>query len=204
MATDKNFVLNEKRTLSVARSRKKRELYRLALAALDVTAAENYCNELIESINWKKETIPFHLTEAFSSAVVIAYARPFVKTRNPNSVGILPNKWHIFSNPNLQSTHETMLRLRDDLYAHSDAAMTPMTIIPAGVMMRLVGRRAPRTSWQLGRRAIPPQTTILNFRNVCHDLRQRLEDAVSSAIEDLYGNMELPRAEFRLRFDEGL
>jgi len=203
MNDDKQFVLIEKRTLSVARSRKKRNLYRLAVAALDVRTAEDYCNELIDTIDWSKN-IPFHLTDAFSAAIVVAYARPFVQTRDPKSVGVLPQKWHKFSSPHLQNTHETMLRLRDDLFAHSDQTMTPMTIIPAGVMMHRIGRIAPRTSWQLGRRAIPPATTILNFRNACHDLRERLENAVSEAIEELYGTMELPRAEFALRFDEGL
>lgn len=197
------FVLKEERTSSVTRLRKKRNLYRLALAALDVGMAENYCDELIQSIDWDREKIPFHLTDAFSAAVVITYTRPFVATRNPKSVGVLPKKWHKFSNPQLQNAHETMLRLRDDLIAHTDQTMTPMTIFPAGVMMHRISRAAPRTSWQLGRRAIPPTTTILNFRNVCRDLRKRLEDAVSEAIEELYGNMELPRAPFPLRFDDG-
>jgi len=203
MNKDKQFVLIEKRTLSVARSRKKRDLYRLAVAALDIRTAENYCNELIDTIDWSKN-IPFHLTDAFSAAILVAYARPFVQTRDPKSVGVLPKKWHKFSNPQLQNAHQTMLRLRDDLFAHSDQTMTPMTIIPAGVMMHRIGRPAPRTSWQLGRRTVPPDITILNFRNACHDLRKRLEDAVSEAIEDLYDKMELPHAEFALRFDEGL
>jgi hypothetical protein len=203
MNEDKQFVLIEKRTLSVARSRKKRDLYRLAVAALDVGTAENYCNELIDSIDWSKN-IPFHLTDAFSAAIVVAYARPFVQTRDPRSVGVLPKKWHNFSNPQLQNAHETMLRLRDDLFAHSDQTMTPMSIIPAGVIMHGIGRIPARTSWQLGRRAVPPATAIVNFRNACHDLRKRLEDAVSEAIEELYGKMELPRAEFVLRFNEGL
>jgi hypothetical protein len=203
MNEDKQFVLIEKRTLSVARSHKKRDLYRLAVAALDIGTAENYCNGLIDTIDWSKN-IPFHLTDAFSAAILVAYARPFVQTRDPKSVGVLPKKWHKFSNPHLQNAHETMLRLRDDLFAHSDQTMTRMTIIPAGVMMHRIGRPAPRTSWQLGRRAIPPAITILNFRNACHDLRKRLEDAVSEAIEELYDKMELPRAEFALRFDEGL
>ena len=203
MDEDKLFVLIEKRSTSVARSRKKRELYRLALAALDVRTAENYCDELIETIDWGGKKIPLHLTDAFSAAVVTAYARPFVQTRDPRSVGVLPKRWHRFSNSQLQDAHETMLRLRDNLFAHTDQTMTPMTIIPAGVMMDQIGRTAPRTSWQLGRRAIPPITTMLNFRNACHDLRARLEDAVSTEIDDLYGNMQLPNAEFRLRFDEG-
>jgi hypothetical protein len=197
------FILKEKRTLSIARSRKKRELYRLALAALDIGTAENYCTELIDSIDWSAKKIPFHLTDAFSAAVVIAYARPFVQTRDDRSVGVLPKKWHSFPNSQLQNAHETMLRLRDDLFAHTDQTLTPMTIIPAGVMMHSIGRIAPRTSWQLGRRAIPPATTILNFRNTCHDLRERLENAVSKALDDLYGNMELPGAQFPLRFDDG-
>jgi len=82
MNEDKQFVLIEKRTLSVARSRKKRDLYRLAVAALDIGTAENYCNELIDTIDWSKN-IPFHLTDAFSAAILVAYARPFVQTRDP-------------------------------------------------------------------------------------------------------------------------
>jgi hypothetical protein len=97
-----------------------------------------------------------------------------------------------------------MLRLRNDLFAHTDQTMSPMTIIPAGVEMKGIGRLAPRTSWQIGRRAIPPETTLLSFRNTCRDLRKRLEDAVSNAIEELYGRMDLPRAAFPVRFDEGL
>jgi len=37
MNKDKQFLLIEKRTLSVARSRKKRDLYLLAVAALDIS-----------------------------------------------------------------------------------------------------------------------------------------------------------------------
>ncbi len=204
MSDEKPFILNQARTLSLARSRKKRDLYRLALAALDVGTAENYCRELADSIDWDKKKIPFHLTDAFSAAVVIAYARPFVQTKHVGFVGVLPKRWHHFSTPQLQNTHENMLRLRNDLFAHTDQSLTPMTIIPAGVMMNKIGRQAPQTSWQLGRRTVPPQTTILDFRSVCQDLRQRLETSISEMIDELYRNMELPRAPFRLRFDESL
>jgi hypothetical protein len=203
MTADTQFILNEKRTQSVARSRKKRELYRLALAARDVGTAENYCKELFESINWNNERIPFHLTDAFSAAVVIAYARPFVQTKDTRSVGTLSSKWHKFSNPKAQKTHETMLRLRHDLFAHTDQTLSPMTIFPAGVMMKKVGRPAPRTSWQIAGRAIPPEVVLLDYRSTCTDLRERLEAAVSEAVEDLYGNMDLPHAPFLLRFDDG-
>ena len=204
MCNKQRFVFHAKRT-AAARSRKKRELYRLALAALDVRTAENYCNELFDSIDWKSgKNIPFHLTDAFSAAVVVAYARPFVNTNDPRSVGELPKKWHRFSDPRLKETHDSMLRLRNDLFAHTDQTMSPMMIIPAGVEMKDIGRSAPRTSWQIGRRAIPPETTLINFRNTCRDLRERLEDAVKAAIEQLYGGMDLPRTQFPLRFDEGL
>src|SRR6266480_4574907 len=76
----------------------------------------------------------------------------------------------------------------------SDRTMTPMSIVPAGVTIQRIGRTALRTSWQLGRRAIPPATTIVNFRNACHDLRKRLENAVSETIEELYA-----RWNFRVR-----
>jgi hypothetical protein len=205
MADKMQFVLHPGRTRAIMRSRRKRELYRLALAALDVRTAENYCDELFDSINWKSgKKIPFHLTDAFSAAVVVAYARPFVNTNDHRSVGKLPKKWHRFSDSQLQETHDSMLRLRNDLFAHTDQTMSPMTIIPAGVEMKGIGRLAPRTSWQIGRRAIPPETTLLSFRNTCRDLRKRLEDAVSNAIEELYGRMDLPRAAFPVRFDEGL
>jgi hypothetical protein len=205
MAEERRFVIHAKRSESISRTRKKRELYRLALAALDIRTAENYCAELFESIDWSSgKGIPFHLTDAFSAAVVVAYARPFVPTRDPRSVGVLPPKWHRFSNPRLKETHDAMLRLRNDLFAHTDQTMSPMTIIPAGTPLMKVGRIAPRTSWQIGRRAIPPQTTILNYRQTCYDLRKRLEDAVSKAIEELYDGMDLPRASFNLRFDDGL
>lgn len=190
---------------ATARSWKKRQLYRLALAALDVATAENYCNELFDSIDWKSGAkIPFHLTDAFSAAVVVAYARPFINTRDPRFVGKLPKEWHRFSDPRLKETHDSMLRLRNDLFAHTDQTMSPMKVIPAGVDMKGTGRSAPGTSWQIGRRAIPPETTLINFRNTCRDLRKRLEDAVSAAIEDLYDGMDLPRAPFPVRFDEGL
>jgi hypothetical protein len=204
MPNEQLFVFHAKRT-AAARSRKKRDLYRLALAALDVRTAENYCNELFDSIDWKSgKNIPFHLTDAFSAAVVVAYARPFVNTNDSRSVGQLPKKWHLFSDPRLKETHDSMLRLRNDLFAHTDQTMSPMMITPAGVEMKGVGRPAPGTSWQIERRAIPPATTLVNFRNTCRDLRKRLEDAVIAATEELYGGMDLPRAQFPLRFDEGL
>jgi len=202
--SSKEFILLEKHEASLSRSKKKHYLYRLAVANKDVGAAEDICNAYIGIILGKPEgmePMPYHVNEAFFLAIVTSYARPF---QNNDSNLKLPKKWERFSTKQMQDTHNQMLQLRDEIYAHSDAAIHPMKIYPAGYYSQKLGRVIPRTSMEIEAITLSPQS-VMDFRAVCKDLHERLETEVFLQIDRLYGGMDLPSCPFPLRIhDEGL
>jgi hypothetical protein len=197
------FVINLRHENSKPRSRKKFELYRLAVANQDISHAVNTCDELLKII-FAKETgpkLPYHLREAFFSTIIVSYARPFMD--NDSNLK-LPKEWSKFSNKGMQDTHLHMLELRNQLYGHSDADANRMIIMPAGYDSKQIGRKIPRTSWMF-HTFVPAHESILGFRATAADLQKRLEADVSSRIEELYDGMDLPNKPFRLNRDsEGL
>jgi hypothetical protein len=191
------FLRNESRCRP--RNKRKLDLYRLALADKDARAALYACNSFLDMIHTRREeTIPFPVSDAFISSIVTCYARPFTINDFP---GVLPKQWSKFSGQRLQAAHREMLRLRHELFAHSDPTIHKMRIIPAGVGMRRIGRNAPKTSYLIQSELIPPWR-VVGFRDACVDLQARLEKSISELLDELYGGMDLPKAEFSLRLDD--
>ena len=96
-----------------------------------------------------------------------------------------------------------MLKNRHSLFAHADAAIHRMTIIPDGCLPKSIGSKPPQTAYKIRGFLLRPET-VVRYRAVCADLQQRLEKASQQALADLYRGMELPNREFLLRFDDGL
>lgn len=189
--------------MAAARSWKKRELYQFVLADTDIRTSIAVADDFIELLRaWKKETLPYHLSEAFVAYVAVSYARPFTHDRRHSSVASLPEKWGKFSDPKLQETHDMMIDLRHTLFAHSDPTSRKLSIIPPGVVL-FRQEIAQGTSWELTTFSLPPHS-IGELRNTCVDLQRRLQQRITILIDELYGGMDLPRAKFRVRFDEGL
>lgn len=185
----------------MSRSRKKRELYQLVLADTDIRTALNVADDFIDLVKeWRKPKLPYHLSEAFVAYIAVSYSRPFIQTRR-SSVPPLPPRWSHFNDKRLQKTHDLMLNVRHTLFAHSDPSLRMMTIFPAGVFMP-IGRTAPRTSYMLTAQTLPP-AAVGELRATCVDLQQRLQTRINELLEELYGGMDLPQKEFRLRFDDG-
>ena len=197
--SDTNFIVLERHIRSLPRSKRKFNLYRLAVANKDVGAAEEICIAFLKHIFTTQDAvIPYHTSEAFIGAIVTAYARPFMD--NDSNLK-LPKSWRKFSRPELQQAHDQMLDLRGKVFAHSDAGVHPMKIYPAGYYSEKLGRQIPRTSMDLGSITVPPQS-VMGFHAVCKDLRQRLEKAVFDEIDELYGGMDLPACPFPVRFEK--
>jgi hypothetical protein len=203
MSDEKQFVINEKRSNAISRSRKKRELYQVALADIDVRAAIAAADDfiaLLDRYRFPGDKLPYHLSDAFVAYIAVAYARPFNPGRR-SATPALPPRWGKFEDKNLQTTHDMMLDVRHTMFAHSDPKDREMTIIPAGCSVR--GRIAPRTSLMVSKWILPP-TVIGELRATCVNLQKRLEKRITTLMEELYGEMDLPGRTFRVRFDEGL
>ena len=195
-----DFIL-KRHEKSLPRSKRKFNLYRLAVANKDVGAAEEICMSFLKYIFTTKEVaIPYHTSEAFIAAIVTSYARPFIQNDSDLQ---LPRKWREFNNPQFQDIHERMLKLRSEIYAHSDASIHPMTIVPAGYLSPRLGRKVPRTSMELGSITVPPES-VRDFYAVARNLRERLEKTVFDEIEELYGGMDLPACPFPLRLRKNM
>jgi hypothetical protein len=84
------------------RSQKKKELYQLAVARSDITAALKTCDLIIQQV----KEIGNDLYQPLFHVIVIAYARPF--TRN-KPFGPLPSEWSKFSDPAFQEMHDDLV-----------------------------------------------------------------------------------------------
>jgi hypothetical protein len=202
MANGENFMMYEARSKAHSRARKKREFYQLALADTDVRTAINVADDFIDLLNeWRRPKLPYHLSEAFVAYIAVSYSRPFVQTRR-SSVPVLPPRWGQFADKRLQRTHDLILRVRHELFAHTDPSLRKLMIIPAGVFMKEIGRIAPRTSYMMTAQTLPP-TAIGELRVTCVDLQTRLQARLNELLDDLYGGMEMPQRKFPFRFDDG-
>jgi hypothetical protein len=195
----KDPVLVSQRT----RSRKKQKLdfYRLALADKDIRTALYTCDAFIELIRrWQEPKLPYEVSEAFFAAILVSYSRPFTENNFP---GVLPKRWRRFAGKALQGTHDEMLKNRHSLFAHTDAEIHRMTIIPDGCLPKSIGPKPPQTAYMIRGVVLQPES-VVRYRAVCADPQERLEKASQQALADLYGGMELPNREFSMRFDDGL
>jgi hypothetical protein len=175
----------------------KRELYKLAIAHKDVGAAESLCasyKDLIMSLSG--ENIPYHTNYAFMSGIVTAYARPFVDNK---TVGVLKGPWSRFKSKEMQEAHATMIRMRHQVYAHSDARAMELFVVPPGVMMKGIGRVAPKASWRFVAEELEPMA-IVGMHDCCLDLKTRLEEAVAALVDSVAAAEGTTDREFEIKW----
>jgi hypothetical protein len=186
---------------SMDREKLKREFQKLALADKNIRTALYTCNAFIELImKWEEKALPFEVADAFIGAIVMAYSCPFTDN---NGIGTLLRKWREFDSLELKQTHEEILRLRNDKFAHTDTDVHEITIIPNGCLPTDIGPKPPQVAYKISGLLIPPQN-VTRYRTVCFDLQSRLEKEAQKALAALYEGMELPTRSFPLRFTVGL
>lgn len=171
-------------------------LYKLALAHRDICAAELTCEGYKKLIMNTSGKLPYEVNYAFMGSIVTSYSRPFVDNK---STGVLPKSWRTFNDRRLQAIHDSIIKARHEVYAHSDSNVSRLWLIPAGAFMKELGRSAPQTSWKFHTYEIPPDA-IMGFHECCRDLKRRLEDAVSKLVEEHCTKNGTPKEEFELKW----
>src|SRR5229473_82770 len=99
-----------------------KKLYsRLHVSSLDLDFARYYVEILLKKgwhyQPWEKRGTVYLQQSAFMSALVVAYARPFTKSRDWPRFPIGLKQF----NAEEDKLHERMIALRDTVYAHSDS-----------------------------------------------------------------------------------
>ena len=182
-----------------ARSHQKRDLYRLLIARSDMNASLNACDLILKNVKSIKDENLYPLT----TSVVVCYSRPFTVNK---PYGSLPQKWSKFDKPQYQATHEKLLQVRHELFAHSDMNVRKAQIVPPNVPLVIDGGK------ELKSPRISTQVTYTLFeidffkivRETNLDIGRRMQAEIDKLIIDLYTNMQLPNEAFNLRVDEGL
>jgi hypothetical protein len=182
-----------------SRAQRKKNLYRLLVARSDIGAAHAACELFLKTVTDLSDDLYYPLF----TAIVVCYARPFT---NNKPFGPLPDKWGKFIDPNQQKLHDSLIKTRHELVAHSDLSVRKAMIVPPGVLIGRLKERELRSS------KIGTQTNYFLFRipeirkipSLTADLGRRVNVDIEVALEGLYGGMELPCAKFLLRIDDGL
>lgn len=182
-----------------SRAQQKKNIYRLLVARSDIGASHAACELFLKTVTDLSDDLYYPLF----TAIVICYARPFT---NNKPFGSLPDKWGKFMDPAQQELHDSLIKTRHELVAHSDYSVRKAMIVPAGT---LIGRLKER---ELRSPKIGTQTNYYLFRIpqirkiplLTSDLGRRVNADIDVALEDLYGGMELPSGKFSLRIDDGL
>lgn len=182
-----------------ARSRQKRDLYRLLIARSDMNASLSACDLILKNVKSIKDENLYPLT----ASVVVCYSRPFTANK---PYGSLPKKWSKFDNPQYQATHKKLLQARHELFAHSDMNVRKAQVVPPNVSLVIDGGKelkSPEISTQVSYKLFE-----IDFFNIVRetnlDIGRRIQAEIDKLIFDLYANMELPNEAFNLRVDEGL
>lgn len=171
-------------------------LYKLALAYKDISAAELTCEGYKKVILNTVGKLPYDINYAFMGSIITSYSRPFVDNK---STGVLPGRWRRFGSPRLQKTHNSIIKARHEVYAHSDSDVSRLWLVPAGSVMKGIGRIAPRASWKFHTYEIPPDL-IMDYHDCCKDLKDRLEGEVSTLVEEYCSQEGTPKEEFELKW----
>jgi hypothetical protein len=191
-------IIVEWRSKSCRRATKKRQLQRLMIANSDICAAKDACEFLLVN-----PLPPSHrLQYALAAAIVICYSCPFTASRR-NSLGCLPGEWTKFKNPKLQLAHDTLLKARGEIVAHSDSETRQIKIYPPNIKPK--GPSLPKSSriaFAIKTYTLS-QSQIKNSLDACEDLIARIMPEIEQLLEEIYGKMELPQREFVLRINEG-
>jgi hypothetical protein len=182
------------------RSQVKKNLYKLMVAQSDIGAAHS-AYKLFES-NVKE--LSDKLYQPLFTAIVVCYARPFT---NNQPYGALPDKWTKFDNPRQQSLHDDLIKARHEIVAHSDMSVRRASIVPPGVVTGFFADGRELKSTRIGHETSYYLFRIPRIREISDltvDLGRRISLEIDTIIENLYSGMDLPRAKFRLRIDDGL
>ena len=108
---------------------KHRQFSRLAIAKRDIGEAQR----AIQLISDHQATEGSGLFERLVSAAVVAYARPFIATRQYPGI---PRKFHRFENRGYQTFHDELIAFRNKFVAHCDASEVKTQIMPKGTQFR--------------------------------------------------------------------
>jgi hypothetical protein len=139
---------------------------------------------------------PLHC--ALSTAVVVAYARPFVWNM-PH--GRIPSGWETFSHPLAADLHRRILEHWNTAVSHPDASVRVVSVIPSGVRFGSapVNDECVVTVEDL---AVPLDWFPL-IVDLCDFLLPRLTQEINRLVDGLYGRpgIEFPPSTFIL--DDG-
>jgi len=173
--------------------RKKKALYRLALARADIRGAMEGCDFLIA--NGIKAGDKLYPT--LHDGIIIAYARPFTANE---PLGCLPRKWSKFDDPELTRLHNELLYLRQKTVGHSDARERKVYIVPSGARMYNAG--PPNINLGIGVRnwALPLERWH-DVRALCRDLGESLSLEIESEVQVLYSGGTYAPEPFEVTLD---
>lgn len=97
---------------------------KLRISAMDIAHALGCAQFLIKkkwhSYEWERRGSTYLQQSALTTSLVVSYARPFTKTRGLRDN--LPSKL-IRRTAEERALHEKILKLRNEVYAHSDGAL---------------------------------------------------------------------------------
>jgi hypothetical protein len=108
---------------------KHRRFSRLAIAQRDIGEAQS----AVQLIREHHAAEGSALYERLVSAAVVAYARPFIATRQYPGI---PRKFHRFENRAYQTFHDELIAFRNKFVAHCDASEVKAQIMPKGTQFR--------------------------------------------------------------------
>jgi hypothetical protein len=94
------------------------------MARFDIQAAHDLCPLLrarggIDGHDWGA------VAWGLWTGVVCSYARPFKRAE----LELKAPQWRTFEDPSLQQLHDTLIRLRDALFAHNDKTVDRMVVV---------------------------------------------------------------------------
>ena len=183
----------------LTRTELKRQFHKLAIAQSDILNARAACRYFVEHVSDIAHTIYYPLFVT----IVICYARPFTDN---DTFGRLAKKWGTFSNQRLQRSHDLMLKTRNEVVAHSDAAIRQIRIVPAGVTYPFTfTAKKPVISQSYGfmitTYVLEPRHFTDALDTIC-DVLDRLQPEVSRLFDLLYKYETLPPRTFPLTIDE--
>jgi len=137
------------------------------------------------------------------SAIVVCYSRPFT---NNKPHGSLAKKWNKFEDKILERTHYELLKARNELIAHSDMNVRIASIVPQYVEIKSNAKKpiisseisAQISSYYYHKSFFKDAIMLFNHQGL------KLNEAIDFLVNDLYAGMELPRAVFTIKIDDGL
>lgn len=173
----------------------KKELYKLAVARSDITAALEISNLVLREVKSLGDDLYYPLL----NALIVCYSRPF----SPNKpLGSLKKKWHKFNNPDFQEIHEEILELRDKVVAHSDLEVRRVHIYPRGTPLPELGKGMKSGGSLSVSSYYLPLEMFPVIRDACFDLGTRLNNEVERALSLLLASQDYPPEHVELTFDD--